>query len=87
VAKTNKRELTREQVTKILEDFLDGTGGDWDWEAFTEGGVLSDSRLEEIRLRSLGLPTEFPPATRHEYANAKGRQVLRDYILELRREG
>jgi len=83
VAKTNKRDLTRDQVAKILEDFLEGTGGDW--EGFTDGGMLSDSFLEEIRMRSMELPREFPPTTRHEYSNAEGRQVLRNYVLELRR--
>ena len=72
-------------MAKVLEDFLEGRGGDWDWEAFTYGGAISDQRLEEIRLRSIHLGREFPPTTRHEYTNAAGRQVLRDYILELRR--
>jgi hypothetical protein len=55
----NKRDLTREQMAKIFEDFLKGTGGKWDWEAFTDGYPLSDSRLEVIRVRSMNLPTEF----------------------------
>jgi hypothetical protein len=84
VAKTNKHDLSREQVAKILEDFLEGRGGDWDWEGFTDGGALSDSLLEEIRLRSMNLPIEFPPTTRGEYANAEGKQVLRNYITQLR---
>jgi hypothetical protein len=80
----NKRNLTREQVAKIIEDFLEGTGGEWDWEAFTDGYPLSDSRLEEIRLRSMSLPTEFPPTTRREYTNEQGRHILRQYVKELR---
>jgi hypothetical protein len=74
-------------MAKILEDFLDGTGGDWDWEGFTDGYPLSDDRLEEIRLRSMNLPNEFPPTTRREYTNERGRAVLRELIRELRHGG
>jgi hypothetical protein len=80
-----KRDLTREQMAKIFEDFLKGTGGKWDWEAFTDGYPPSDSRLEVIRVRSMNLPTEFPPTPRREYANEQGRQVLRNYITCLRK--
>ena len=79
----NNRDLTREQVAKILQDFLEGTGGDWDWQAFTDGGQISDPRLEAIRFRSLTLPDEFPPCKRGEYTNEKGRAVLREFIKEL----
>ena len=71
-------------MAKILEDFLEGTGGDWDWEGFTDGGALSDNLLEEIRVRSINLPREFPPTARNEYTNADGRQILRNYIAQLR---
>ena len=81
----NQQELSREQVAKILEDFLEGTGSDWDWDDFTHGPTLSDGHLEEIRLRSANLSAEFLPTTRREFTSEQGRQVLRGYITELRR--
>jgi hypothetical protein len=82
----NKRDLTRSQVADIISRFLDGTGGDWDWEDFTSGYSLSDKRLEEIRIRSMTLPAEFPPTTPREYTNEEGRAVLVELVRELRRK-
>jgi hypothetical protein len=81
--KPTNRALTHEQVAKILKDFLEGTGRDWDWAGFIDGGVINDPRLEEIRIRSINLSEEFPPTKRGEYTNEQGRQVLRAYLAEL----
>ena len=45
------------EVAKYLSDFLNGTGGDWDWDDFVSIEI-ADSRLEDIRQRaaSLDLP-------------------------------
>ena len=58
-----KHDLTRGQVAQILEDFLTGAGGDWDWDDFTLGTSFDDEYLENVRKRCVGLWKEFPPET------------------------
>jgi hypothetical protein len=41
--------LTASQVVKYLRDFIDETGGEWDWDDFTSIPIGNDARLEEIR--------------------------------------
>lgn len=54
-------ELDRFEIAKILEDFLQGSGGPWDWDDFTQGmAPLRDPGLEAIRARCAGLGVEFP---------------------------
>lgn len=81
-----KKHLTRMEVAAILERFLDGTGGDWDWDDFTTATQLEDERLEAIRLRCAGLNHEFPPGKSGNYTSEEGLEVIRDYIKRLRTE-
>ena len=39
---------TAAEVAKCLRDFIDGTGGDWDWDEF-ESVPIDDPELERIR--------------------------------------
>lgn len=43
--------LTAEEVARYLRDFLDGTGGEWDWDDFISIR-LADPDLESIRQRA-----------------------------------
>jgi hypothetical protein len=81
-----KREARVQEIAQILEDFLDGKGNDFDWDDFTQGTPLRDQRLESIRVGCAGLTQEFPPEKPSEYCNAKGREVIRGYIEQLRKE-
>jgi hypothetical protein len=85
VSSTNsKPDPTRQDVANILENFLTGKGGDWDWGAFTQGAPFDDPLLEVIRVRCALLSEEFPPANKRHYTNEGGLQVIRDYIDLLR---
>ncbi|WP_374471554.1 hypothetical protein [Phenylobacterium sp.] len=42
---------TPEEVVGFIEDFLEGTGGDWDWDEF-ESVPITDPTLEAIRIRA-----------------------------------
>lgn len=42
------RDRTAEEVVRYLRDFIDGTGGDWDWDDF-ESVPIRDPELERIR--------------------------------------
>ena len=78
------RTLTNKQVAQILEDFIEGKGGPYSWDGFTQGRPLEDDALERIRIRCAGLSEEFPSEDGKAYCNEKGLQVIRDYVVQLR---
>ena len=81
-----KHTLGKEEVARYLEDFINGTGTEWDWDDFTSGMSLDDEYLETIRRRVANLGREFPTDKRHKWANEQGLDVIRAYIKELRDE-
>ncbi len=44
---------TPEEVAGFIGDFLDGTGGTWDWDEF-ECVPITDPRLDAIRQKAVG---------------------------------
>lgn len=46
--KQRKADLSAAEVAKYLRDFIDGTGGDWDWDDFTSIPVANPA-LDHIR--------------------------------------
>lgn len=80
-----EKELDRFEVAKILEDFLQGTGGPWDWDDFTQGmSPLKDRDLEAVRRRCASLGKEFPPPSPGWFCGEEGLKVIRSYISKLR---
>jgi hypothetical protein len=77
-------ELTREGVAGEIEAFLSGSGGAQDWSDFCTFN-LADPELDEIRARCARLREEFPPGASGGYCNEEGMEVLRGYVLYLRR--
>ena len=77
--------LGRLDVAQILENFLEGTGGLYDWDDFISVGTVADERLKQIQRHVNLLSEEFPPEKPGEYCNGQGRDVIRRYIAELRR--
>jgi hypothetical protein len=63
------------EVADDLRDFLNGTSGDWDWDAFTSI-PLADARLESIRRRAceVSLPLD-----------AEGRAAIERLLAEAER--
>jgi len=72
------------EVAQILENFLEGTGGPWDWDDFISVGDVADERLRQIQQHVNLLSEEFPPEKPGEFCNQQGRDVIRSYIVELR---
>jgi hypothetical protein len=72
-----KRAATK--VASCIKDFLDGTGGDWDWDDFVSLPI-ADPRLEDIRRRAaaVDLPTndEGEATLRALLAEAEGLAVV-----------
>lgn len=79
-----KNNLSKEEVAQILENFLEGKSGRWDWDDYSLGMCFEDECLERIRIRCRGLSQEFPAHNQGEYCNPQGLDVIRDYIKQLR---
>jgi len=53
-----KEKRTASEVATYLRDFVDGGGGEWNWDDFTSVPI-ADSRLEDIRKRAAAV--DLPP--------------------------
>jgi hypothetical protein len=49
IGQTTERSAT--DVAGFIRDFIEGTGGDWDWDDFTSV-TIKDPKLESIRARA-----------------------------------
>jgi hypothetical protein len=65
------------EVARRIRQFLDGTGGEWDWDDFTSFPI-SHSRLGDVRKACCELPNRFPPRKSGWYCDEDGMQLLRD---------
>jgi hypothetical protein len=74
---------TRLRVATILEDFIEGRNGAWDWDAFL-AERFGDQEIAEIQRRCTHLDTEFPPESRGRYCGEQGLKVIRGYIQQLK---
>ena len=63
------------EVAGYIRDFLNETGGEWDWDDFTSVS-LKDDRLENIRLAAEMVPLPL---------DEKGREKLRDLYEQARK--
>ena len=77
------KKRTREEVALIIERFLAGTGGGWDWDNFCSIEIV-DPELDHIRLLCAGAPETYPPTEKGHYCNAQGLDYLRGIADELR---
>ncbi len=82
--KSKKDPWTREELADLIEKFLDGTGGQWDWDDFTSI-KLRDPDLERIRERCVAIANDYPSNKRTEYCSPQGLKVLRSIVAELRK--
>ena len=71
-------------VADILESFVEGRGGQWDWDAYITAMTFSDPYLKEVQNRIVHLSDEFPTEKGMGYCNPEGFQIIRDYARELR---
>ena len=73
---------TRDEVAAIIEDFVSGAGGAWDWDDFTSIPI-KDSALDAVRIKC-DLMHSLYPGTKTEWCNEYGRAVLRELAANLR---
>jgi hypothetical protein len=76
-------QLTKFEVATIIEQFLDGGGGRWDWDDFCSFAIL-DPYLDAIRVRCCALQQTHPSNARTRYCNDQGMAILRSLVTELR---
>ena len=78
------RKVNREpaEVARYIQDFIDQSGGEWDWDDFTSIAI-SDPHLDEIRLRCGTIQDEFPPTQEGEWCAPEGLAALREIVSEL----
>jgi hypothetical protein len=67
-----REKLTAAEVVLNLRNFLDGSGGEWDWDDFVSVPI-ADPALDHIRRRAAAV--ELP-------ASEKGYQTLRLLLIE-----
>jgi hypothetical protein len=76
--------LTPEEVADIIETFLDGTGGRWDWDDFCSIRI-KDPDLDAVRRRCVDLHEEDPyPAA--QYCGPAGLEIMRGFVTALRKK-
>jgi hypothetical protein len=74
--------LTRANVAEYIRNFLDGTGGKWDWDDFISA-KSGDPWLDQIRKTCAELPDRYPPTRKDHYCSGEGFDLLRGLLKEL----
>jgi hypothetical protein len=77
---------TREEVARILEDFLSSSGRPWNWDDFLSFS-LDDEELEAIRVRCAALDSEYPANEKGHFCGPQGFEIIRSYIQPASRRG
>ena len=73
---------TPDEVARIVEEFLDGTGGKWDWDDFCSIKI-DGQELDHIRVLCSNASVAYPPTEKGHYCSAQGRDYLREITREL----
>jgi hypothetical protein len=74
---------THEEVAKAIEDFLQATGGDHDWDDFLNWRI-ADPFLESVREKCGDIYEEYPATEKGHYCGDEGVEVLRGLLKEVR---
>ena len=85
---TRKKPTYEEQrayVIQTIRQFLDGTGGDWDWDDFISCPT-GYPELEAVKGFCLSLPSQYPPVQRTDWCNPDGLRELHRKLEELEME-
>ena len=67
---------TKLEVADIIERFLNGTGGEWDWDDFTSSGI-TDPYLDSVRIQCAELNLTCPPTAKGHYCSEAGFETMR----------
>ena len=76
-------QMTKKEIADLIEAFIDGRSGDWDWDDFISI-KQSDPEIESIRSKCAKLPEKFPPTVKGHYCAPDGFIELKGMVKELR---
>jgi hypothetical protein len=79
----DRMKRTPEEIANTIEDFVNGTGKQWDWDGFISIR-LDDADLEAIRQRCISIRDEFPPSAPRDYCSDAGLKIMRQIVQDLR---
>ena len=68
--------LTKDEVLTYIRDFIEGSGGKWDWDDFISIPI-DDPALELVRQDCAKLPDRYPPTRPGHYCSDEGFEELR----------
>jgi hypothetical protein len=72
----------RRYVIEAIRDFLEDSGGVWDWDDFISLPCRYPE-FETVRRLCLSLPADYPPADKRHYCGDAGLEILRHKLAEL----
>jgi len=75
---------TVSEVRAYLQQFLEGKGNPYEWDDFLSIPI-KDPYLDSIKNRCHRLQGDYPPTEPGHWCSAKGEEILREYIKELKR--
>ena len=75
--------LTAAEVADVIERFVEGRTGTWEWDDFTSIRQC-DVAVEQARLRCIAVRQEFPSNHPQHYCSTDGLEALRDIAKHLR---
>jgi hypothetical protein len=75
--------MTPIEAANVIEAFLAGTGGEWDWDDFMHVKI-ADPRVDVIRQICSDLHGIYPGQRVGEYCDPKGEVIMRALVKELR---
>lgn len=80
--RTKRTNRTPEEVATYIENFVNGTGGDWDWDDFVSCPI-TDDELDAIRSNCSQLEGDYPSCGKG-WCNEEGLQVMLALAKNLR---
>jgi hypothetical protein len=71
------------EVADIIERFVDGGGGQWDWDDFCSTPI-ADPKLESVRGICTNLCFTHPPSELGHFCSKAGVLLMREIVQNLR---
>ncbi|MGI8654937.1 MAG: hypothetical protein ACR2LC_06935 [Pyrinomonadaceae bacterium] len=75
--------MTKQEVADLIESFLNGTCGIWEWDDFISL-THKDPMIEAVSVRCASIPSEFPPLEKGHYCGTGGEVKLKQIAQSLR---
>ena len=75
--------MSKEEAAVEIEKFLEGKGGDWDWDDFITISQ-KDPYLDRVRIKCSSVFYDYPAGKEGGYCSEEGYEVLRNLVKELR---